>query len=241
MVDEAEAELKAFEASTVGAPGNKLHSIAIACLDGDSRLRPDLRSALSPRDLNSFQQAVFSFTRAISFQSGPGKNQSHHDALRAIKQGIHAIESKLRSEGDITQRLANRNSRGHYVDASRITALRELQAPRLDPKRLIRLLEELNDASASDCHMATAMLVRAVLDHVPAVYGRESFAQVVANSPRSQKALMEHLENSLRKIADDHLHRPMRQAEDLPTFQQVDFRGALDQLLGDVAIKLRSS
>jgi len=242
MVDEAEERLTAYESSsTVSTPGNELVSIAAACLDGD-KLHQDIRSLVGARDLNSFQRAVFSLVGPLSFQKGSGKNVQHHNALRVIKQAAQAIEERLRGQGGGTSAQSGGTSTISYVNPSRIAALHELDRPRLDPKRLICLLEELNKAAASDCYMATAMVVRAILDHVPTVYGYRTFAQVVANYgwPQSVKRSMDHLDKSLRNIADGHLHLPMRQAEDVPTFHQVDFRPALDQLLGDVTIALRS-
>lgn len=84
--------------------------------------------------------------------------------------------------------------------------------------------------------MATAMLVRAVTDHVPPIFGARNFAEVANNypAPRSFTEQMKQLDASLRKIADSHLHQPVRKMEVLPLAPQVDFRGALDVLLSEV-------
>lgn len=52
---------------------------------------------------------------------------------------------------------------------------------------------------------------------------------------------MRNLENSSRKIADQHLHCRIRRSESLPTARQVDFGNDLDVLLAEVARFLRSS
>ena len=132
-----------------------------------------------------------------------------------------------------------------FVSEKRIEALRQLDNPRLDPARLIKLLEETNVAFANDCFMATAMLTRAMVDHVPSVFGLPSFIQVASNASaanKSFKSSMDHLENSLRKIADAHLHLPMRARESVPERQQVvGFQGDLDVLLGEVIRLLPST
>jgi hypothetical protein len=45
---------------------------------------------------------------------------------------------------------------------------------------------------------------------------------------------MANLNNSLRNIADAHLHVQIRQSEVLPTLQQVDFKADLDALLAEI-------
>lgn len=105
-----------------------------------------------------------------------------------------------------------------------------------DLKRLIRLLEELNLVHAAECHMATAMLVRAIADHIPPVFNVDTFEKVANNysGAKSFKASMKNLQNSLRHIADSHLHAQIRNREVLPTERQVDFRADLDVLLGEI-------
>ncbi|WP_157979452.1 hypothetical protein [Rhodoferax ferrireducens] len=84
--------------------------------------------------------------------------------------------------------------------------------------------------------MATAMLVRAIMDHVSPIFKLKNFSEVANNypAPRSFSEQMKQLDTSLRKIADTHLHQPVRKAEVLPLAPQVDFRGALDVLLSDI-------
>lgn len=80
------------------------------------------------------------------------------------------------------------------------------------------------------------MLVRAITDHVPPVFGMSSFAQVAANYGGSQsfKKSMQHLQGSLRNIADGILHEQIRNRGALPSPQQVEFRQDLDRLLGEI-------
>lgn len=123
-----------------------------------------------------------------------------------------------------------------YVSASRIAALVELKSSKFDFCRLVQLLQELNAAYANSNHLSMALLVRAIIDHVPPIFGCDTFGQVANNYPgtRSFKKNMDHLNNALRNVADSYLHTHIRPKEDLPTFLQVDFRSQLDQLLGEV-------
>jgi len=49
--------------------------------------------------------------------------------------------------------------------------------------------------------------MRNVLNHVPPVFGCDTFEQVLANVGKSLKESFNHLENGLRKVADFHAHR----------------------------------
>jgi hypothetical protein len=123
-----------------------------------------------------------------------------------------------------------------YVDLSRIRELETTSKSQWDVTRLVQLCRELNLAHQNGCHMTVAMLVRAIVDHVPPIFGCTSFAAVAANyaGTKSFKASMKHLEGSLRNIADAQLHTHIRMKESVPTAAQVDFRGDLDVLLGEV-------
>ena len=85
------------------------------------------------------------------------------------------------------------------------------------------------------CFFATAMLTRGVLDHVPPLFGKKTFVEVVNNyGGKSFKDTMQHLEGGARKVADIHLHMPVRKSETLPTAQQVSFAPHLDVLLSEI-------
>jgi hypothetical protein len=129
-----------------------------------------------------------------------------------------------------------------YVNEDRLEALRKLPNDRFDIRKLVRLCEELNSSYASGNYFATGMLVRAIIDHVPPVFGFDRFKQVVANygGTRSFGEAMRGLDLVFRKMADQYLHEVVRPREELPNGTQVDFRQALDLLLGEVVRVLRS-
>jgi len=123
-----------------------------------------------------------------------------------------------------------------YVDLSRIDELRQLNSSKFDLTKLIRLCEELNKCDANQCYLATAMLTRAILDHIPPLFQCDRFSQVANNykGSKSFKESMRHLANSSRKIADAHLHIQIRNKETLPNKTQVDFSNDLDVLLAEI-------
>lgn len=123
-----------------------------------------------------------------------------------------------------------------YVDPQRIEELRECTSKEWDLTRLIALCKELNRCWSHECFLAVAMLTRAVLDHVPPIFRVNTFSQVANNYAgcRSFKKSMQHLENSLRNIADSHLHVHIRKKETLPNATQVNFSQDLDMLLSEL-------
>ena len=123
-----------------------------------------------------------------------------------------------------------------FVDPNRIEELRQIRKGKFDLAKLVRMCEEINMCFASECYLAVAMLTRAIVDHVPPIFGLDAFAEVANNSAGSKsfKESMQTLDTSSRKIADQHLHTKIRAAEVLPNATQVDFSQPLDVLLGEI-------
>ena len=123
-----------------------------------------------------------------------------------------------------------------YVDLERLAQLESIKSPEYDLKKLIQLCKEINIAHQNHCNMSIAMLLRAVIDHVPPIFKVSKFSEVANNysGTKSFKKAMDHLSNSLRNIADSHLHVQIRKKEDLPTFNQVNFMADLDLLLSEI-------
>lgn len=126
--------------------------------------------------------------------------------------------------------------RGSYVHPQRIKEISSLKPANFDLTKLVALLTEINICHQNRCYFAIASLVRTVLDHVPPVFGLNTFAEVASNyaGAKSFKDSMANLDRSARKIADQHLHLPLRASEVVPTIVQVDFSNDLDVLLAEI-------
>jgi len=123
-----------------------------------------------------------------------------------------------------------------YVSEKRIKELSNLGNDNFDLTRLIQLLIELNTANRNLSFMTIAILLRAIIDHVPPLFDLNTFNEVTSNyrCSKSFKSSMLHLNKSLRNVADTFLHLRLRKKEILPTFNQVDFRSDLDMLLSEI-------
>lgn len=151
------------------------------------------------------------------------------------RQAPEKTQAKAVSEGRREVQL-NTKARA-FVDPDRIEELRRLRSSEFDFTRLIRLCEELNLCYAVECYLATSMVTRSILDHVPPLFMVKSFAEVANNysgGTRSFKDSMKKLEESSRKISDMNLHTQIRKSEILPNARQVDFSQDIDVLLGEI-------
>ncbi len=146
--------------------------------------------------------------------------------------------SKSVADNDAAEDSTKRN----YVDGLRIEELKGIDNQDFDLARLIQLCEEINVAYKNKCYISIAMVTRAIIDHVPPVFGVSNFSEVANNyaATKSFKDSMKLLEGSLRNVADSHLHVQIRRKETLPTFTQVDFRAVLDVLLSEITRSLKS-
>ncbi|PIY72190.1 hypothetical protein COY87_02250 [Candidatus Roizmanbacteria bacterium CG_4_10_14_0_8_um_filter_33_9] len=123
----------------------------------------------------------------------------------------------------------------NFVHPARIKELKALKNTDFDISKLVRFCEELNIAFSCECYLSTAMLVRAIADHIPPIFEKNTFTEVSNNhGSKSFKESMKNLDNSSRKISDSHLHTQIRKKEVLPNSNQVDFSNDLDVLLAEI-------
>lgn len=127
-----------------------------------------------------------------------------------------------------------------YVSPDRINELKALKSKSYDLLRLIKLCEEVNICYQSECYLAVTMLVRAILDHVPPIFGFNTFTEVANNhGGRSTRRSFLNLQNSSRNISDSYLHQVVRAKEILPNSTQVNFINDLDVLLSEIVRLLK--
>lgn len=124
---------------------------------------------------------------------------------------------------------------GSYINKKRFQDLKKIRS-QYDLARLLEMLSELDNAFEAENFISVILLVRAILDHVPPVFGFDTFPELANNynGAKSFKESMLNLENSSRKIADNYLHVKIRNKETLPNNTQVDFSHDLDVLLAEI-------
>jgi len=123
-----------------------------------------------------------------------------------------------------------------FVSHSRIAELLSINSNKYDMTKLVWFCDQINRCYRSGAFAGILFIGRAIIDHIPPIFGYRAFDQVVSNYPfeRSVKRSLERLQNDLRDIADRHLHCHITSSEVIPGQQQSDFMGPLDVLLGEI-------
>jgi hypothetical protein len=157
----------------------------------------------------------------------------------AERQAYLARNRKTANWPEMLSRM-NKYAPADYVDGARIDQLKAIWPEKYDLTRLIELCRELNVCYTNESYLAVAMLARALLDHVPPIFGVNTFSEVANNykGSRSFREAMSHLDTSCRKIADAHLHVQVRRKEVLPSKTQVNFASDIDLLLAEIVTLL---
>ncbi|PCI24257.1 hypothetical protein COB57_05400 [Candidatus Peregrinibacteria bacterium] len=133
-----------------------------------------------------------------------------------------------------------KNNHHQFINESRIVELKAISSSQFDLTKLIRLCEELKNAFGKEMYFSTVMLIRAIIDHVPPIFEKQSFVEVANNYGASSfKKSMKCLQESLRNIGDATLHLQIRKKEALPTKTQVDCSIDMDVLLQEIVRLLK--
>lgn len=194
-----------------------------------------LTDALGPNEYSTEVGATTMYS-SLSLFSGPS-----YETVERTQATVRAAKNFLRRRSQLApSKSAGAAKRDPYASIGRLDELKAIKPADWDLTRLVRLCEELNAAHEAGSLMSTAMLVRSIMDHVPPIFGGADFSAVANNYVgRSVKASLQHLEKSMRNVADAHLHSQIRKREVLPTAPQVDFKADLDVLLGEVVRTLK--
>lgn len=149
------------------------------------------------------------------------------------------VADDLRSHAVGSQEIAV-DDLGRFISQSAIDELKDMRVPEHDARKLIRFCEEINSSYAQGNLFAVMLLLRALMNHVPPIFGRRTFKEVVAQSSRSVKEILKPLEDIARDIADHHSHATVRHNEPLPSISQVDpFKPSVEFFVHELATQLK--
>lgn len=206
-------------------------------LDWGSKVEPLLSFNVSYQkqfsaDLNMIHANLSSQT------AEPLANRMRTILNKAIEQIKHEIDTGTQPEA-----IKLTTSTKEYIHQDRIKELREISSDEFDLCKLLRFCEELNNCYREKNYFAIIMLTRALIDHIPPMFGFKTFNEVASNysGTKSFKENMDRLNSSSRKIADQHLHTLIRKSESIPTMNQVDFSNDIDVLLAEIYRILKRS
>lgn len=129
-----------------------------------------------------------------------------------------------------------------FLNTEVLFELKSIKNKKFDTKKLVKYCEELNDSYGRANYLSCALLIRAIMNHIPPIFQAEKFSQVVANSGRSIKAVLTHLEDQARPIADLHTHILIRSKEQLPSKHQIEpYKASFEILIQEIIVKLNEN
>jgi hypothetical protein len=173
----------------------------------------------------------------VSLDTNPELISEAHDLRAELFVAIDA----MREASKDPSYAANAASNAAFLNTEVLIRLKAVNSARLDPRKLVKMCEELNDSYARGNYICSALLLRAIINHVPPVFGGSTFADVVAQAGRSVKTILARLNEEARPIADLHAHLLMRQSEHLPTKNQLEpYKASFEVLLQEVLISLNT-
>lgn len=156
-----------------------------------------------------------------------------------LRADLSGIIDYLRKAAENPKYQEEERNDSIFLNADVLLELKSISSKKYDTKKLVAFCEELNDSYGGANYLSCILLIRAVMNHVPPIFGYNSFSQVVANSGRSVKAVLSHLENQARPIADLHTHMLIRKKEHLPSKQQIDtYKPSFEILIQEIIAKL---
>lgn len=157
---------------------------------------------------------------------------------------VEKIASTNKPPNQVDQQTLNVSPNHPFIDETRLQELKDISSKpsKFDFSRLIKLCEELNSNYSQGNYYATAMLTRAIIDHVPPIFFDkgvnkpcDTFNKVVNNysGSKSFKEAMGKL-NDQKHISHGFLHQQIRTTESHPNANQVNCSQLLDTLLGEI-------
>jgi hypothetical protein len=232
-------EVKQFDPHSVNEQYNIPHVEKMAAAVDDALVRTFGNDSLDYeryREAASFDNGPHNYAFEVPLhqvQQSLGRSKNRSIAL--LEQAIESLRERLAEAGPSAAEPDPQAAQLLFISDTRLAELRTLASAQFDLKKLIRLCEEINISYSSGCYFASAMLIRAVLDHVPPIFGKNNFDEVANNfGSKSFKGAMQHLQSASRNVADGHLHQQIRKSETLPTAQQVNCGQQIDMLLSEI-------
>ncbi|OGO12188.1 MAG: hypothetical protein A2Y93_10465 [Chloroflexi bacterium RBG_13_68_17] len=104
---------------------------------------------------------------------------------------------------------------------------------------MVSFCEEINDNFSRANYSSVIFLSRSILYHCPPIFQEPNFESVAAHiEGKSSRATLNRLNQSLKDIADHHIHRQISRKEVLPTAEEVDFSNDINHLLSRIVENL---
>ncbi len=174
-----------------------------------------------------------------------GRDVRHFLRVRSVEDFLEAAAGWLGPDASTVVEprsepsTASLEEAGSYIDERIFDLIKQAHGGRWDCTKLLVLLRELDDNYRAGNAYAAHALLRALLDHVPPLFGQSSFTQVVNNYPwgRTDGRYVKRLA-AFRDQADDVMHRQITRTPCLLSMEDMPPRAAVNRLLAGCAAQL---
>ncbi|MGW9439605.1 hypothetical protein [Streptomyces sp. NPDC055607] len=230
-------------------------------LTGELDLRPSFVAAFP--DLLSYEPAITTGNGDVTIYRGPWQREITRSVLpyRDV-QDIHdyldrtctIVEANALQYGPPTAGRvrtpepatpAPATERAPYLDEALLAELEDAaQGTRWKVHKLLALCRELNSNFAAENPYSCAVLIRAITDHIPPVFGYgKDFAKVVGQHSFSSQANRDHASHlkNTKSIGNDILHRQIDHSIPAMTMYDLPEPIRLSAVLYEVAHVLRKA
>lgn len=154
-----------------------------------------------------------------------------------LNEFLYLVDKTLAQNKSIEQKIqSGDDGRAAYIDKNTLLRISRIKNKNFDLSRLILFCNELDDNYSLKNYHSCAMLLRAILDHIPPIFQKKDFASVCAqHGGKSFKNIMRPLNETAKKIGDDYLHTQISNKVLVVTKTQISFQANLDVLLNEIA------
>jgi len=129
-----------------------------------------------------------------------------------------------------------------FLNIGVLLELKAIETKQFDTTKLVKFCEEINDSYNRANYLSCSLLIRAVMNHIPPIFGFAKFSQVVASSGKSVKAVLSNLQDQARPLADLHTHILIRSKEQLPSKHQIEpYKASFEILIQEILVKLHEN
>jgi hypothetical protein len=205
-------------------------------------------------DLDQQSAVTYGFKHLVKKFIGTARrinNQEFQEDLQLINTNIDSIYEVYDLSADVQilidhlREIAEhpvefQSTSSSFVDPQIIEQLRLVENSMFDLSKVIRFCEELNSSFNASNYLASTLLLRAIINHIPPIFGHTTFQQVVSQVSKSRRELFKPLDQVARDVADLHTHDLIRHKEVLPSKNQLEpFKVNLEVLLQEVLVELQ--
>lgn len=164
-------------------------------------------------------------------------SEAHYQRSR-IEPIFDYIE-EIKEDKDYSTEVINNTN---FIEIEVIESIIKLKSTKHDLTKLIKFIEELNFNYKYGNYLSSILILRAILNHIPPIFGVKSFAEYVSQAGRSIKSILQRLEEDARPIADLHSHIMIKKRENLPTKNQIEpYKSSIEVLLHEIISKIEEN